>query len=80
MFFVNGPQALYVNPGCLKCISCLNLSPANKNLCAISFSFISCINLLIPLNQKRNFKTNSNTGILLRCLFIPKLRNNPLAC
>ena len=34
---VNGPQALYVNPGCLKCISGVNLSLANKNLFTISF-------------------------------------------
>ena len=31
-FFVNGPQALYINPGYLKCISGINLSPTNKNL------------------------------------------------
>ena len=29
---MNGPQALYLNLGCLKCISGINLSPANKNL------------------------------------------------
>ena len=34
---MNGPQALYVNPGCLKCISNINLSPANKSLLAIAF-------------------------------------------
>ena len=31
-FIVNGPQALYVNPGCLKCVSGMNLSLANKSL------------------------------------------------
>ena len=36
-FFVNGPQALYVNQGCLKCISGINLSPVYKNLLTISF-------------------------------------------
>ena len=35
-FFVNGPQALYINPGCLKCTTGINLSPANKNLLTIS--------------------------------------------
>ena len=37
LFFVNDPQALYVNPGCLKCISGINLSSAYKNLLNISF-------------------------------------------
>ena len=32
-----GLQALYINPGCLKCISGMNLSLANKNLITISF-------------------------------------------
>ena len=32
LFYVNGPKALYVNPGCVKCISGINLSPVNKNL------------------------------------------------
>ena len=30
LFLVNGPEALYVNPGCLKCISGMNISPAEK--------------------------------------------------
>ena len=34
IFEVNGPQALY-NPGCLKCILGINLSPAKKNLFVI---------------------------------------------
>ena len=29
---VNDPQTLYVNPGCLKCISGINLSAVNTNL------------------------------------------------
>ena len=38
LLFVNYlPQALYVNPGYLECISGINLSPANKNLLTISF-------------------------------------------
>ena len=37
LFLVNGPQALHVYPGCLKCISGINLPPANKNLLTISF-------------------------------------------
>ena len=32
-----GPPALYVNSGCLKCISGMNLSPASKILFVISF-------------------------------------------
>ena len=38
LFFVNGQQALYVNLGCLKYISGINLSPANKNLINILFN------------------------------------------
>ena len=30
LVFVNGSQVLHVNPGCLKCILGINLSPANK--------------------------------------------------
>ena len=41
LFFVDDPQALYVNPDCLKCISGINLSPANKNLLTISFILYS---------------------------------------
>ena len=37
LFLVNGSQALYVNPSCLKYISVINLSPVNKNLLTISF-------------------------------------------
>ena len=32
LFLVNGPRALQVNLSCLKCISEMNLSPANKIL------------------------------------------------
>ena len=35
-FLVNGPQALYASPGCLKCNPVINLSPANENLLTIS--------------------------------------------
>ena len=34
---INFWQAIYVNPGCLKCISGITFSPANKNLLTISF-------------------------------------------
>ena len=64
------PQALYVNPGCLKCISCINLSPANKNFLTISFILhfvLTCLN-----------KRESTKGILLKGVFISKLLNNPL--
>ena len=36
-FFVNGPQELYVNPGCIKCIYGINLSHANENVFTNSF-------------------------------------------
>ena len=32
LFFINGPQALYVKSACLKCILGTNLSHANKKL------------------------------------------------
>ena len=35
LIFVNGPQALYVNAGCLKCILGINLPPTNKHLLTI---------------------------------------------
>ena len=37
LFFVNEPEALYLNPGYLKSTSGINLSPANKILLTISF-------------------------------------------
>ena len=37
LFLVNGPEILYANPGCLKCISGMTLSPANKSLFIIAF-------------------------------------------
>ena len=37
LFFVNGLEALYVNPVYLKYISGINLSPANKKLLTVSF-------------------------------------------
>ena len=49
MFFINGPQALYVNPSCLKGISGINLSPANQKLFTTSF-------ILYSLNKRGNFK------------------------
>ena len=36
LFLVNGPQTLYINPGYLKCILDIDLSPANSNLLTIS--------------------------------------------
>ena len=39
LFLVNAPQALYINPGCLKRISGIHLSRANENLRTISFIF-----------------------------------------
>ena len=35
LFSVNVPQAIYIKPGCLKCISRLNLYPPDKNLFTI---------------------------------------------
>ena len=44
LFILNGSQVLYVNLGCLKCISGMNWSHANKNLFIISFILISYYN------------------------------------
>ena len=44
LFLVNGSHALYVNPGCFKCISAMNLSPANKN-------FVIILLILYPQNE-----------------------------
>ena len=74
LFFMNIPQALYVNPsylsfGCLSspCILGMNLSPANKNLFIILF-------ILYSQN-----KIESNIGIWLKDVFILVPLNNPLA-
>ena len=37
LFLVHEAQALYVNPGCPKCISGIKVSPVNKNVFVISF-------------------------------------------
>ena len=37
LFLVNGPQALYINPDCLKCILDINLPPDNKKIFTISY-------------------------------------------
>lgn len=64
--FVNGLQALYVNPNCLKGISGMNLSSSNKNLFLMLFIFI-------------HFKQISpNNGILLKEVLIPNWLKNPL--
>ena len=64
---INGPHALYVNPGCLEYISGVNLYPANKNFLTISFILIS------------SNKTKPNKGILFKGAFVPKLFNNLIA-
>ena len=55
LFFVNDSQALYVNSGCLKCISGINLSAANKKLLAISFILDRVLTCLLLLKQKRTY-------------------------
>ena len=39
LLLTNGPQALYINTGCPKPISAMNLSPANKNDCSLYYKF-----------------------------------------
>ena len=63
MFFVNDPQALYGNPGCLKMHFSINLFHANKNFVNYFIHFI-CIDLIVPIRK----------GV-----FIPKLLYNPIA-
>ena len=66
----------YINPGYLKCISGINLSPAYKNLFTISLVLYLVLTCFILLTQKRTYRTNFT--ILLKDVFIPKLFNNPL--
>ena len=61
-----------MHPGCLKCISGMNLSPANKNFFTISFNLYLVLTCWYPYN-----KTGPCKGILLKV--IPKLLNNPQA-
>ena len=66
---MNGPQALYVNPGCFKCSSGINLSPANKGIFTIAF---------ILYFQNKVFIIGKSFII---STFVPvKLLNNPLVC
>ena len=47
LFFLNGPEVLFVNPGCLKCISGMNLTSVNKKLfidsylCSIKINYFT---------------------------------------
>ena len=75
LFYVSGPQALYVNPSCLKCISGINLFPANKNVLSISiilYLVLSCFTN--NLNKRGRTK-----GLSLEGCFFSKVLNNPLA-
>ena len=67
LFYINGRQALYVNPDIVKCISVINLSTANKNVFAISFILLS------------SNKIGPTKLILLKDVFIPRLLNYPVA-
>ena len=40
VFVMNGLKAQHVNPGCLKSILSMNISPANKNLSIMFFIFM----------------------------------------
>ena len=87
-------EKVYVNPGCLKCILGMNLSPANKNLliilfiiiyfnksCVFKLSSLSIIIVNIPINRTGfwNFKYNFiNNGLSNGTLLI--IPNNRFAC
>ena len=63
--FLNGPQALYVNPGCLKYISGIKLSPANKILFTLSFILYLVLTFSILFKQK----TTNYKNFASRCLY-----------
>ena len=65
LLFANGPQAQYLNPGCLRCISGMNLSPANKILLITALIFQQ--------------KISANNGTLCKGDLIPNRLNNPPA-
>ena len=72
-FFVFCKWCTYVNMGCLKCISGINLSPANKNLFTISSILYVVLTWLI-WNKRGPTK-----WILLTGVFVPKPLKNRLA-
>ena len=53
LLFANFLQALYVNLGCLKCISGTYYLLLIKT-CKLLHSYISCIDMLIPLKKKES--------------------------
>ena len=75
---VNGPQTLSVNPGCFKCISGINLSPANKNVFTVSLSFLYGQQSCTEWNCIQN-KISLYNDALLNGIVIPKSINSPFA-
>ena len=73
MFFVNGPQELYVNLDCLKVISGITLYPTNKDLLIISTILCLVLTCIMLLKQKGPTK-----GSLLNYVLIRKLLDNSL--
>ena len=74
--FVNGPQALYVNPGCIKCISGIHLFHASKFIPEMHLRQpgVTLYSFYISKHKRGPIKRN-----LLADVFIPKLLHNPLA-
>ena len=62
----------YINPVCFKCISGINLSPADKNLLTISFIFIYTF-------SGAALKTKCHPILVLNGVLIPNLLNNHFA-
>ena len=63
LFLVNGSQVLQVNPGCLKCVSGMNLSLANL-LCGnftniLNYAYITPVFKKYDTTDKNNYKTIS---------------------
>ena len=66
--WISNPEALNVNPNCLKCTPGKNLSPANTNLLTISFTYT------LKTKEELIKECDGFKGV-----FIPKLINNRLA-
>ena len=68
LFFLNGPQALEVKPGCFKCISGINLSAANKNL----HNFVHFYMVKIKYHLTKNFFNGVLSPKLVLSFFLKK--------
>ena len=60
LFFVNGRQSLYVNPGCHRCIAGMNLSCllmlCRNFLSPVLSSIVRLLSMLLPVDSFKNVK------------------------